>query len=347
MQTTVLDLMLRGDIEMSPTLSDKDAAAYLGHVLRLAKAAPRIRIDNVAEYVVPVFMPYLLKTAPRHKVPDHWRFTFEDIPNVAPPFDVFWMEYQRPSTVWGVSDCDEFNRLHGYDKMPQAERPSFGWPVWSNRVGILFLSYRDGEYPALPGIDKAPEGGWSMRAIVFSQEVEREKVWGPITYHFDVDADGSLATWAIALGGSEWNSQAEKIERQIALERGDTIIPALFAISLMHCRNVETQDEEPIPPKVAKAYRKRHGEPKVTFKVLAIDPMRKVLRDAGVTSGGGRSSAKALHLVRGHFKHFDERPLFGKHRGTFWWPQTVRGSVDAGMVVKDYKVLAPTLDTGV
>jgi hypothetical protein len=52
----------------------------------------------------------------------------------------------------------------------------------------------------------------------------------------------------------------------------------------------------------------------------------------------GRTAQQALHMVRGHFKHFDDHPLFGKHRGMFWWPMTLRGSSDAGITAKSYEV---------
>jgi hypothetical protein len=46
-----------------------------------------------------------------------------------------------------------------------------------------------------------------------------------------------------------------------------------------------------------------------------------------------------LHICRGHFKTFtEEARLFGKYTGTYWWPAHVRGSVDEGVVEKDYRV---------
>jgi hypothetical protein len=50
---------------------------------------------------------------------------------------------------------------------------------------------------------------------------------------------------------------------------------------------------------------------------------------------------RALHIVRGHFKHFDDHPLFGIDRGMFWWPMSASGSSDAGLTAKSYEV-SPT-----
>jgi len=63
-------------------------------------------------------------------------------------------------------------------------------------------------------------------------------------------------------------------------------------------------------------------------------------------SGADPSSAigvppRAYHLVRGHFATYsEERRLFGKHVGTFFIPAHVRGSAEAGAVVKDYALAA-------
>jgi len=72
---------------------------------------------------------------------------------------------------------------------------------------------------------------------------------------------------------------------------------------------------------------------------LEIDPMKEVLRTEGQVATVGLQ--KALHICRGHFKTYDEKPLFGRLKGTFWWPQTLRGSANQGVVLKDYAVKAP------
>ena len=110
----------------------------------------------------------------------------------------------------------------------------------------------------------------------------------------------------------------------------------LLAICFLHCRNVQVAEVVP-PAKLARAQERKYGVPKVTFKTLDIQPMRRVLDDHGGMARG-RTAQQALHMVRGHFKHFDDHPLFGKHRGMFWWPMTVRGSSDAGITAKSYEV---------
>lgn len=53
--------------------------------------------------------------------------------------------------------------------------------------------------------------------------------------------------------------------------------------------------------------------------------------------------ARAMHICRGHFKHFDEKPLFGKHRGMFFWGDQVRNTESNRAVAKRYDVHPGTL----
>jgi hypothetical protein len=110
----------------------------------------------------------------------------------------------------------------------------------------------------------------------------------------------------------------------------------LLATCFLHCNNVRVTDVVP-PSKLARAQERKHGVPKVSFKILDIQPMRRILDDDGGMARG-HSAPQAMHIVRGHFKHFDDHPLFGKHRGMFWWPMSLRGTSDAGITAKSYEV---------
>lgn len=126
-------------------------------------------------------------------------------------------------------------------------------------------------------------------------------------------------------------------EAASALTSGMYFLLQLYlAISFMHCKNVEHREE--VPSYLERtAWKKKHRRRLVRYHVLDIDPMRKVLDD----DGGARTHGigRALHICRGHFATYTEdAPLFGRHTGTFWKPQHVRGSAKSGVVVKDYRL---------
>ena len=74
---------------------------------------------------------------------------------------------------------------------------------------------------------------------------------------------------------------------------------------------------------------------------LAVLVVREFLRNELVElpfelrSLGDQSAAAETSLVP---QVSEEKPLFGKLTGRFWWEHHVRGSADDGVVVKDYEV---------
>lgn len=109
----------------------------------------------------------------------------------------------------------------------------------------------------------------------------------------------------------------------------------VVALQFLNCVNVPLETVDPPPPKVRRK-RARRGLPHYLAYQRLIIP--------GISRPQGAGSSEhnpppALHVVRGHFKHYtDENPLFGKLTGTYWWHPHARGSESAGIVRKTYKV---------
>ena len=118
----------------------------------------------------------------------------------------------------------------------------------------------------------------------------------------------------------------------------EAIKALLFSVGMMNCSNVGTVMVEPAP-KLSKKRQKRHGLPLIRYRVIQVKPH--------LTATGAKHSAEGetvgehtpLHICRGHFKTYEEdRPLLGKHSGTFWWKSQVRGSKAAGEIIHEYEV---------
>lgn len=141
-----------------------------------------------------------------------------------------------------------------------------------------------------------------------------------------VRGDGSLARTA--------SSEPDSAMRA---KMSDSAGPALLALSFMHCKNVRHVENEPTGQRT----RRRQGKPPLLrYYTLEIDPMKETLRREGNVETVGL--AKALHICRGHFKDYRASGLFGKIKGIFWWGPALRGTPEAGTVVKDYAVEAPS-----
>jgi hypothetical protein len=86
----------------------------------------------------------------------------------------------------------------------------------------------------------------------------------------------------------------------------------------MHCSNVDVQTVEP-NEQASRCHRRRHKHRLVRYQVLDIEPMRRLLDQAGAHDWDVGGLHQALHITRGHFKAFTPgAPLFGRHTGQYW-----------------------------
>ena len=111
------------------------------------------------------------------------------------------------------------------------------------------------------------------------------------------------------------------------------------AFSLMHCRNVRT--EEVVAPIALQRARSRRGKlPLYRYHVLKVAPFGERIRGGGAPQLRPIGPLVAIHFVRGHFKEYSsERPLFGKLTGLWWWQPHLAGRARR-IVDKDYEIIA-------
>lgn len=237
--------------------------------------------------------------------PDKGWDIHKDLPSLAPPFPWFFVEYQHV--------------LEG-DPILQS-----GWSVQA-----FDLESEASEVVAKLGaehVDSTRQKGsrWVVMASLFMVTKRDSSIWFPgYECVLGVAGNGAMCDWRVAAG------RAEKTDTPT--------LPLLLTISFMHCKNVVQANVADAEGPTEKWLR-RQRVPRIEYKVLDIDPARSVLRsEGGMDSEGLR---RALHICRGHFATYTEdSPLFGKYVGQFWKAAHVRGSIEAGAVVKDYNVKA-------
>lgn len=112
------------------------------------------------------------------------------------------------------------------------------------------------------------------------------------------------------------------------------LVPVLFAISLLHHKNITTRDA--VKPDQVKKVIGRGG---IVFKTICINPFRN--KSEGKALNTVAYELQRSHIVRGHSVTYTaDKPLFGKPWGvgTFWVPMHFRGNKKHGEVRKNYKV---------
>ena len=107
----------------------------------------------------------------------------------------------------------------------------------------------------------------------------------------------------------------------------------MMVVSMINCSNIGLDDETPSYPRPERRRLERKDKPLVVFKRLHIKPHK-----SHAPSGEHGEGGVAVHIVRGHFKTYTaEKPLLGKHIGTYWWQPMLRGT-EQRFVLKDYEV---------
>jgi len=138
--------------------------------------------------------------------------------------------------------------------------------------------------------------------------------------------------------GIQYLIPGDTAEQQEIVKNGvdQQMRPIFLAISFLHCKNVKTIQQG---TGLNHGRRSRHT-PGIRYHVLNIEPMKQVLKTEGNSETVGLK--KALHICRGHFKDYRETGLFGKFHDIYWWDSQVRGTLENGVVLKDYKINQPT-----
>ncbi len=287
----------------------------------LARAlAPSLLADAVAEY-------FFTGT------PQEW-WGADDFPNVAPPWQDFWVEWRIP----------RFSNNEGrLVPMLQATQP-IAVHVQATEMGAelaaILPAFAGSPDPAARAV--LEKARWGLKLTVFVEVrgvawlvsevtnfvgpdgalLSEEGESGPLTVFPSSGKDGREPIYPDPVGG--WCS---------------TLGPLYLALSFVHCRNVSVRAQEGERPARRKGPASRRAAPRYSEYVLDIRPMQRVLREEGDSETVGLQ--KALHICRGHFARygpgFDAGRLFGRLEGTFWVPQHLRGALSAGAVKKDYR----------
>ncbi len=252
----------------------------------------------------------------------------------APPFSRYWLECRKP--------------------VPFHDGDSRVWRRMAVAVNAVDVWTRDGERTMDVLFELGGPSGWSRAEFaraglyrwavyctgILDRDDDREPPLPLLGFHYSVTPDGRCER----LGSGLIPALRDTPGREGALARGalvaDFIGPFAEAHRIINCKNVGLGPRQ-LRRGDAKAFAKVGRKPDdVRYHVLELRDKRGTIELGSGASGEARAAA-ALHSVRGHFATYTpERPLFGKHSGTYFVPAHLRGDPGQGRVVKDYR-LAP------
>lgn len=274
----------------------------------------------------------------------------DDFPNIAPPFKTCFIEFPFPLIIntkaAGVLKCSDIAGRGTHAVMKQVT------------CGVLLTAFdlrdtadreafaRVAEHWSVVVEDATPtDARWAMVALYFSGS-SAALTMHPLGHIWFVDQDGRMAGQNrvkrfIIIFFEGWETTGLPQTEDSTTVFVGWMHTALLTLCFMNCKNVQLERVTP-PPKLAAAHLKRTGTVLHEYHVVNIGPMTKTLAATAIKHGVGRS--KALHICRGHFKHFTGAGLFGRVKGTYWWGMHVRGDAERGAVKQQYTVTPRPLE---
>lgn len=303
-----------------------------------------VDITNAAEY----FYSYLEQEV--------WSW-INDFPSIVPPFPSMWLEFKMPyySNREGImieqssptfpfsygmmTSCLEIPEHRNVDVIREDLqyhfiRQMYGHiPIWHD--GFADKARRKEIINRV--IEKGFQAKWFANYTVAI--AVHKKIQYLISAHLYLDKNGQPEPELLALLPNA------KFTIALQQEGGDTdgggaLLPFFYALSLLHCKNVELVTRK-VPIKVRKK-RQRRGLPDVVFKQLVVNPLRSQKKSEGSEdkeTSDYKYQKNRLHICRGHFKDYRDGPgLFGKYQDIYWWDAHVRGDDSIGVLHKTYLV---------
>lgn len=211
------------------------------------------------------------------------------------------------------------------------------WLEWRYRDGIKTGVLIE-TFPV--GIDPDDEPVTLVRgvgAIEVKRSGRQGIAWGDVAFAYYVGTKtGKVYAKGLDNVGLELQNAAESsvgFPEEVARERIGALASTTIKMNwFMQVRNV-TFAEIPTKPRERKYLRSSNPRAKIDFRRLVIS---QEVRKGTKPCPSGSHRDLPLHLVMGHFKCYDDKPLFGKLKGTFFWGAHTRGVAENGTVKKTY-----------
>lgn len=285
-----------------PRADSAETDHWINRDREILKLHPKLNLDNVAEYWAQSNVGKCIG---------------ETIPNWTPPFEYLFAEWKAVGpgadgcveTGVGVSVVDSANpdELAAIEKMFSQSQEL---PLHEKTKLVLICS---------------------MWVSDTRKPILSSPVWTGFVHAVFVDKLGAFLGMLTLRPAAPVGHKPDPLA--ISTAQNEMMVLGM-GLSFMNCKNVK-RIEQAEPRK--ESWHAKEKCPVFRFHTLDINPMKEVLRTEGQSESTGLK--RALHICRGHFAHYsEEKPLFGKYAGDFFVPSHVRGSLDQGVVAKDYNV---------
>lgn len=329
------------------------------------RGAPKFDISNVLDYW------YRMENRPG----------ISSMPCIAPPFEWFWMEGGIPKWHMNADTVEDYRpglrvrvgTYWGGIDMDIAR-------ATVEELANIDFERRDAAQNALDVVDKLrqgmgvwaplgwqpPEVKWVLHGESYYWRSDEPEAIGPmleVSILLDHDGVPLAVPEANRIVREESGFEIDRLPLAIytrnlyggsVSERlvTDSLIPPMFAVSLLHCRNVSIKDRVQIIDKRRTSGKRRRTalarpgqRAKIRYHILDV-PVGRPPIHVKASESDSITNPVAFHMVRGHYKDYRHGAGLGRSgtHGIWWWDAHVRGSRDAGIVLKDYREIPQEKD---
>lgn len=237
----------------------------------------------------------------------------DDIGPMRLPYPEMWMEWYIPATGY-----------RGGKRYTEAHTPArFATYLYERRLDedTVLVTV---QFMAEAQNDNQPPG--KERPILLSE----------MPFSFEVDQQGTYRH--ATLTAHQPKDLPAKPLRMMTEEANSCLFTVALALNLINCKNVTTAKAGNIAVRRS-GREKRQGAQPMAFHTIVLPGMTVERGRVSRRQAAANEEVLRQHMVRGHFKTFtNERPLLGRHTGTYWWNPAVRGNAKRGKVIQDYEI---------
>jgi hypothetical protein len=340
----LLHRILSMDILVPPPQVVPQGVGNLEYIHQNMKQVANLRKSNlVTQSQSGVVVPVVVDNVARYYAENQKKFYQpREIPNWAPPWPVFFLEWEEPSQwcISGKMTTIASSGMFGFIVVSFPIKDESKHRESSKKSLMHLISGLIGGEPI--DLDKwvsswIDDANWMVFcdpwAASFGRPDLGRPIWLGYTTLIAVASDGRYLSSIHSSPTADYLNQVCEEENPGHSILSSTMHILGLALSFLHCKNTSIHESVMTTPK----QERRSHIPRTVFRTLVIDP--NLARSSTEGQSTEMTIPKSLHICRGHFATYSEdHPLFGKYPGTFWRPSHVRGSDKVGKVVKTYEV---------
>lgn len=262
-----------------------------------------------------------------HKVIDDMEQIFvPELKKIKTDFLEVLIDNIKDSQNFNLPEFDSVDKSKVYDTILRYRMDGFQMPY--EKCWFDFNCCHNNKELVRAGVSamKLDNGNISYSVFTWGHEVKK---WTPSLVSTVINPDTCKYSH---IGNFDRVAKDVEYVKENGEQNSNIILHVLQCLEILNCKNINTETIKP-NSKINNKRVKKGRQKLFEYKTIVLKPTSKKQK---------QQEQKGLwdnrvHLCRGHFKEYTEdKPLFGRVTGRFWWQPMARGNSKNGIIKKDY-----------